>query len=86
MNETNDVPQQELADLPVTVSVELCKKDVPLAKLLELQPGVVMAFPQHHDGPLPIYIDRAPVGHGHAVDLNDRLGVVVDDVDTARLK
>lgn len=87
MNKTNELPpRQELANLPVTVSVELCQKHVPLAKLLEVQPGMVMAFPQRHDGPLSIYIDRSPVGHGHAVDLHDRLGVVVDSVDTAGLK
>ena len=85
MDKPTNLPQRkELSDLPVTVSVELCRKDVPLAKLLELQPGMVMAFPQRHDGPLAIYIDQSRVGHGHAVDLDDRLGVIVDHVDTAK--
>ena len=72
---------EQLSGLNVPVSVRLCEDSFSLASLVKLRAGTVLHFPKQHDQPLDLYINESRVGSGHAVDLGERLGVVVEQID-----
>ena len=78
MTEKKSAPQP-LVDLDVSVSVVLAEKSASLEQVLELRPGTVLEFSRRHQSPLDLYINRSPVGRGHAVDIGERLGFEIED-------
>jgi len=80
MTERQSAPQP-LVDLDVSVSVVLAEKIASLEQVLELRPGAVLEFSRRHESPLDLYINHSPVGQGHAVDIGERLGFEIAEVD-----
>ena len=74
-------PGAALGQLPVTVSVIIGKKSMPLREILELQEGTLLRFPQQVEAPLELRLDSVPRGVGVAVDVGGRYGVRLSQLD-----
>jgi flagellar motor switch/type III secretory pathway protein FliN len=74
---------ENVVDLEVPVAVVLAERSVPLAEILELRPGAVLELGRRHDDPLPLLVNGARVGSGKAVDIGERLGFLLETVDSA---
>ena len=73
----------QLINMEVPVSVRLCETTLSVGEVLALRPGALLEFPQHHEDPLPLYLNESLVGYGYAADLEDSLGFVVESIDPA---
>ncbi len=70
-----------VADLPVAFSVVLGERAFALEKILELRPGAVLDLSRRHDGPLDAFVSGSRLGQGRAVDIGERLGFRLDEVN-----
>lgn len=79
------LPAADLArvlDVKVEVSVELGRRRVSIAEVLNLSPNSVLEFLKKADEPLDIRVNGRLVAKGEAVVLGDRYGVRVTEVVT----
>jgi flagellar motor switch/type III secretory pathway protein FliN len=51
--------------------------------MLELSPGALLELGRRHDAPLELRLGPSRLGQGRAVDMEERLGFLVDEVDAA---
>jgi flagellar motor switch/type III secretory pathway protein FliN len=70
----------QVAELRVPLSVVLAERSLPLGEILELRPGAILETGRRRVGPLELRLNGAPVGEVQAVDLGERLGVVISSV------
>lgn len=79
------LPASDLArvlDVKVEVSVELGRRRISIAEVLNLAPNAVLEFLKKADEPLDIRVNGRLVAKGEAVVLGDRYGVRVTEVVT----
>lgn len=69
-----------LSEISVPVSVVLAERSFPVEDLLELRPGAVVDFGRPADSPLELRVNGSRVGQGRAVEVGDRLGLLVEEV------
>lgn len=77
------LPQSELArlmDVKVLVTVELGRRRLSIADVLNLQPHSVLEFFKNADEPLDIRVNGRLVARGEAVVMGERYGVRVTEV------
>lgn len=73
-------PLGALLDVPVRLHVEMGRKSMRIAEVLELGPGSVVAFDTAAGAPLAIYANDILVAHGEAVVIDERYGVRVTEL------
>lgn len=71
---------ERILDVKVRVSVELGRRRMPIAEVLELGPGSLIEFPKPADEPLDIFVNEQLVARGEAVVMGERYGVRVTQV------
>ncbi len=69
-----------IADIPVTISVEIGRIKVPIKELLHYRPGTVVELDRLADEPLNVFVNSTLVAHGKIVVTNDRFGIRLTDV------
>jgi flagellar motor switch/type III secretory pathway protein FliN len=72
---------ENVVDLEVPVAVVLAWRSFPLAEILDIRPGSILEFARRYDQPLDLCVNGARVGSGRAVEVGERLGLLVDTVD-----
>ncbi len=72
-----------VADLEVPFSVVIAETGMPLERILDLRPGVILELPRRHDQTLEARVSGSKIGKGRAVDIGERLGFQLDSVDSA---
>ena len=68
-----------LRDVPVHVEVELDRKVITVAEILDLQPGSVIRMTRSAGENIDILIGGALVGYGEIVIIEDAVGVRITD-------
>jgi type III secretion system YscQ/HrcQ family protein len=68
------------SDVPVTLTVELGRVNLPLAKLADLKPGDVLELGRHSREPVELTSNGRLVARGELVQIDTELGVRVTNV------
>lgn len=71
-----------MADVPMSIEVELDRRIVKLLDVLELRSGSVLALAKPAGEPLDIYIGGARLGSGEVVVFNDNFGIRITSLAT----
>ena len=64
-----------LEDIPVTLSVVLGKRKMPLKEVLELEQNQINTLNKYIDEPVDIYVNDKFFGHGEIVVENNKVGI-----------
>lgn len=71
-----------MADVPMTIEVELDRRVVKLLEVLELHSGTVLPLTKPAGEPLDIYVGGAHLGNGEVVVFNENFGIRVTSLAT----
>lgn len=69
----------DLADVPVEVEVQLGKKTLTIAQILELGPESVIRMARSAGDNIDILVGGALIGYGEVVIIEDAVGVRITD-------
>jgi flagellar motor switch/type III secretory pathway protein FliN len=72
-----------MVGLEVPIAVVLAEKSFSLEEILDLRPGAILHFAKRHDQPLDLIVNGSRVGRGRAVDIGERLGFLLEEVEPA---
>ncbi len=82
-----DLPQRDLGffkSIPVTVTLEVASKEIPLGDLIKAGEGFVIELDKMNGSPLDVKVNGTLLGHAEVVIINDKYGLrmidVVDDL------
>lgn len=64
-----------LAEVPVTLEVELARLDVPLSELARLEPGAILVLPVDRRGEVTLRLGERRFARGELVDVDGAVGV-----------
>jgi len=67
-------------DVRVELTVELGKRRVRIAEVIDFGPGSVIEFPKSADEPLDILVNDQLVARGEAVVIGERYGIRITEV------
>ena len=73
-------PLENPPELDVAVHVVIAERAVPLSEILEIRPGALIELRKRHDAPLDLHVNGAFVGHGRAVDVGERFGLLLEEM------
>lgn len=69
-----------IMDIPVGLSVELGRTQLPVRDLLGLAPGNVVELDKQANEPVDLYVNGKLVARGEVVIVDDSLGIKITDV------
>lgn len=72
-----------IMDVRVEASVELGRRRMSIAEVLEMAPNSVLEFLKRADEPLDIRVNGRLIARGEAVVMGDRYGVRVTEIVSA---
>ncbi|MDM3870983.1 flagellar motor switch protein FliN [Porticoccus sp. W117] len=75
-----DVNLAAILDIPVKVTVEIGRTQVPVSDLMQYNPGSVVELDRLVGEPLDVLINGTLVARGEVVVVNDKFGVRLTDV------
>lgn len=75
-----DVNIEALLKVPVSLSIEVGRTQMPLSELLETQEGSVIELDRHLDEPLDILVNGTLIAHGIVVLANEKFGLQITDI------
>jgi flagellar motor switch protein FliN len=68
-----------LADVPIGIEIELGRRVMTIAQLLELGPGSIIRMSRSAGDNIDIWVGGALVGYGEIVIIEDAVGVRITD-------
>jgi flagellar motor switch protein FliN len=75
-----DDPEWEaMADVPLTIEIELDRKTMTVGEILQLEEGAVMRLERSAGENVNLWVSDALVASGEIVVLDDNLGVRITD-------
>ncbi len=80
----SDVNLDAIVDIPVTLSVEIGQTQISIRNLLQLNQGSVVELDRLAGEPLDVLVNGTLVAHGEVVVVNDKFGIRLTDVMSAR--
>ncbi|MCZ6794855.1 MAG: FliM/FliN family flagellar motor C-terminal domain-containing protein [Planctomycetota bacterium] len=80
MNE--QLPQNAVGEVEVTVTVVLAESTRSLEEVLSLGPGATLDLGQPPETRLALEVDGVRIGSGHVVERRGRLGFRLDELTT----
>ncbi len=93
--EAEDTLQQEPAtaerdlslfkSIPVTVTLEVASKEIPLGDLMKAGEGTVIELEKLNGEPLDVKVNGSLMGHAEVVVVNDKYGLRLIDVHDSAL-
>jgi flagellar motor switch protein FliN/FliY len=72
-----------MLDVPLHLTVELGRAELPLAEVLALKPGSVVELDRFPGEPLDMYANGRLIARGEIIVLNDIFGFRVTDIPSA---
>ncbi|MBZ5611673.1 MAG: FliM/FliN family flagellar motor switch protein [Acidobacteriia bacterium] len=69
----------DLADIPVEVEVELGRRVMTIAQILDLHPNSVIRMPRSAGDNIDILVGGTVIGYGEIVIIEDAVGVRITD-------
>lgn len=79
-------PLARLRHLPVTISVRVAEKRIPVSQLLGITAGVLITFPKSSEAPLDLYVNNALYCRGEAVKIGEHFGLKIDQVGVVQTR
>ena len=79
-----EVNLDAIVDIPVTLSVEIGQTAISIRNLLQLNQGSVVELDRLAGEPLDVLVNGTLVAHGEVVVVNDKFGIRLTDVISAR--
>jgi flagellar motor switch protein FliN len=76
----NEVDASALLNVPITVTIEIGRKRMPISQIMELREGSVIELERNLDEPLDILVNGALIAHGVIVLVKDRFGIHITDI------
>lgn len=81
------MPERDLSffkNIPVTVTLEVASKDIPLGDLMKAGEGSVIELDKLNGEPLDVKVNGSLMGHAEVVVVNEKYGLrLIDVVDSA---
>lgn len=74
---------ENVLQVDVTLSVTLARQRLPLARVLELVPGMTLPLGKPHAEPLQLEASGRDIGRAEVVTLGDRFGVRIVELQRA---
>ncbi|MGY5729030.1 flagellar motor switch protein FliN [Vibrio chemaguriensis] len=71
--------------IPVTVTLEVASKEIPLGDLLKAGEGTVIELEKLNGEPLDVKVNGSLMGHAEVVVVNDKYGLRLIDVHDSAL-
>ncbi len=71
--------------VPVTVSVRLAEKKVPLKQLMTISPGALLTFNKSCEDLLDLYVNNVPFCRGEAVKVGEKFGLKINEIGRTEL-
>jgi len=71
---------ESLMDVRVKITVEIGHARMPIADILKLQPGQMVALQEGANDPLKIFVNDKLFAYGEAVEVNGKTGVRIRQV------
>ncbi len=69
-----------ILDIPVTVSMEIGRTELPIHSLLQLNQGSVIELDRLAGEPMDVLINGTLIAHGEVVVINEKFGIRLTDV------
>lgn len=69
-----------ILDIPVTLSMEIGRTEIPIQNLLQLNQGSVVELDRLAGEPMDVLINGTLIAHGEVVVVNDKFGIRLTDV------
>ncbi len=82
-DETNHVDNDKLdviLDIPVSLSMEVGRTQIPIRNLLQLTQGSVVELDRLAGEPLDVMVNGTMIAHGEVVVVNEKYGIRLTDV------
>jgi flagellar motor switch protein FliN len=78
--QTNNDKLDVILDIPVTLSMEVGRTQVPIRNLLQLNQGSVVELDRMAGEPLDVLVNGTLIAHGEVVVVNEKFGIRLTDV------
>ncbi len=69
-----------ILDIPVTLSMEIGRTELPISNLLQLNQGSVVELDRLAGEPMDVLINGTLIAHGEVVVINEKFGIRLTDV------
>jgi flagellar motor switch protein FliN/FliY len=69
-----------ILDIPVSISMEVGRTQIPIRNLLQLNQGSVVELDRLAGEPLDVLVNGTLIAHGEVVMVNDKFGIRLTDV------
>lgn len=69
-----------ILDIPVTVSMEIGRTELPIHSLLQLNQGSVVELDRLAGEPMDVLVNGTLIAHGEVVVINEKFGIRLTDV------
>lgn len=83
-DESSALPRDEkldvILDIPVTLSMEVGRTQIPIRNLLQLNQGSVVELDRLAGEPLDVLVNGTLIAHGEVVVVNEKFGIRLTDV------
>ena len=76
----SDVNLDVILDVPVTISVEIGRAQIPVRKLLQYNHGSVFELDRKVGEPLDVLVNNTLIAHGEVVMIEEQFGIRLTDV------
>jgi flagellar motor switch protein FliN/FliY len=73
-------PWVRLRHIPVTVSVRLAEKRIPMSQLLGVTPGALITFNKSVEDLLDLYVSDTKYCRGEAVKIGESFGLKINQI------
>ena len=77
---TGEANLDVILDIPVTLSMEIGRTELPIHSLLQLNQGSVVELDRMAGEPLDVLINGTLIAHGEVVVVNEKFGIRLTDV------
>lgn len=77
---TSEANLDVILDIPVTISMEIGRTELPIHNLLQLNQGSVVELDRLAGEPLDVLINGTLIAHGEVVVVNEKFGIRLTDV------
>ena len=77
---TTDANLDVILDIPVTLSMEIGRTELPIHNLLQLNQGSVVELDRLAGEPMDVLVNGTLIAHGEVVVVNEKFGIRLTDV------
>ncbi len=80
IKEDQDINLDVILDVPITISVEIGRTQVPIRDLLRYSQGSVIELDRLVSEPLDVLVNNTLIAHGEVVVVDEQFGIRLTDV------